>query len=292
MEWLPLTLLCAWSIATSDALVKHWFQGVSAREMTLVRFTLSGLLLTPLIVDLPLDNAPPQFWFWIAGLVPLEVIAMMLYMRAVRDYPLGMTLPYLSFTPVFAIITGWLFLGELVSLSGLGGIVFITAGAWLLNLDAVDRLHLKTLLVPLQAVFRNPGSRMMLVTAFIYSITLAGGKVAMQLLPPTPLFGAFYFSLVGLGTLLAVMISRPSAITILWKKPGPALVVAALMAVMVVTHFMALQQIEAAYMSSVKRLSLLIGIVYGAWWFREEGLSRKLPAGVLMVAGVALIVTS
>jgi drug/metabolite transporter (DMT)-like permease len=42
-------------------------------------------------------------------------------------------------------------------------------------------------------------------------------------------------------------------------------------------------------MISVKRTSLLFGIVYGALLFGEEGLRRNLLAGSLMVGGVALI---
>ena len=61
------------------------------------------------------------------------------------------------------------------------------------------------------------------------------------------------------------------------------------MAVMAYTHFLALQQVEVAYMIAVKRTSLLFGILYGALLFKETGLTRRLPAGVLMVAGVALI---
>jgi hypothetical protein len=39
----------------------------------------------------------------------------------------------------------------------------------------------------------------------------------------------------------------------------------------------------------VKRTSLLFGILYGAFVFRESGLAARLPAGALMLAGVVLI---
>ena len=61
------------------------------------------------------------------------------------------------------------------------------------------------------------------------------------------------------------------------------------MAVMAMTHFIAIAHIEVAYMVAVKRTSLLFGMLYGAWLFREPGLSRNLLAGGLMVAGVVLI---
>ena len=61
------------------------------------------------------------------------------------------------------------------------------------------------------------------------------------------------------------------------------------MAIMVITHFMAIAQIEAAYMIAAKRTSLLFGMLYGAMLFGERHLGRHLVAGALMVAGVAAI---
>jgi uncharacterized membrane protein len=58
---------------------------------------------------------------------------------------------------------------------------------------------------------------------------------------------------------------------------------------MVVAHFYAIGQVEAAYMIATKRTSLLFGILYGAWLFKEQGLSKNMAAGGLMVAGVYLI---
>ena len=62
------------------------------------------------------------------------------------------------------------------------------------------------------------------------------------------------------------------------------------MAVMVVTHFYAIEHIEVAYMIAVKRTSLLFGMLYGAWLFKETGLLKNMLAGVLMVLGVFFIV--
>lgn len=62
------------------------------------------------------------------------------------------------------------------------------------------------------------------------------------------------------------------------------------MAAMVVTHFYAIEHIEVAYMIAVKRTSLLFGMLYGAWLFRETGLVKNLVAGAMMVLGVYLIV--
>ena len=289
MDWLPLALLSAFSLASGDAATKAWLQGFSARELTLVRLGAGALVLSPLLADLPpLRTLPAPFWGWLALLVPLELAAMLIYMRAIRDHPLSLTLPYLAFTPVLTIAVAWLLLGERVSLRGAGGILLVVVGAWLLNGDRVQGRDWRSWADPLRAILWEPGSRLMLTVAAIYAITSTLGKGAMAYMPAEE-FGAFYFAVLGISVVLLFALPSPKSLLKIARRPVPVLIVGALMATMAYSHFLALQQVEVAYMIAVKRTSLLFGILYGALFFREPGLARRLPAGALMVAGVALI---
>lgn len=288
MSWLALTLICAFALASSDAAAKHWLAARSVWDSLLVRLGLAGLLLLPWLAWQPPPRLPVEFWGWMAVLIPLEIGAMLLYMRAIRDHALSLTLPYMAFTPVFILLLGYVVLGESVSSRGIAGIGLVVLGSWLLNFETVGRLRLHTLLAPFRAVARNPGSRMMLLAAFIYAFTAAGSKAAMQHVGSSG-FGALYFVVVGSASLLLVAVARPRAYRIVTEQPAASLLVAGLMALMVVTHFAAIAQVEAAYMIAVKRTSMLFGILYGALLFRERHLGRHLMAGALMVIGVALI---
>jgi drug/metabolite transporter (DMT)-like permease len=288
MDWLSLTLICALALASSDAAAKQGLAGRSAWDMVVVRLGLAGLLLVPWLLWRHPDHLTGGFWGWMAVLAPLELGAMLLYMRAIRDHALSLTLPYLAFTPVFILLTGWLLLGETVSPRGLAGIGLVVAGSWLLNFESIGRLTLRALVAPFRAILRNPGSRMMLLAAFIYAFTAAASKAAMQQVGSQG-FGALYFVVVGGFALLLTGLVRPRAFRVLTEQPGVSLLVAGLMALMVVTHFLAIAQVEAAYMIAVKRVSPLFGILYGALLFGEQHLGRHLLATGLMVAGVALI---
>lgn len=297
MDWLPLTLICAFSLATTDAMTKAWLGAYSARELALVRLGITGLLLTPWLPNLAeIWQQPAAFWWWVSALLPLEMAAMLLYMRAIRDHPLSLTLPYLAFTPVFVMLTGHLLLGEQVSGRGGLGILLVVAGAWLLNLDKDRRrpnrinpwTDWRAWVRPLGAILDHPGSRAMLLVAFLYSLTSVMGKGAMRHMPPES-FGAFYFVLLGLAALLIFALPSPRRLVTLWRRPWAVLAVAGINAFMVYTHFLALARVEVAYMIAVKRTSLLFGILYGALWFHEQGLARHLAAGGLMVAGIFLI---
>ncbi len=288
MEWLPLTLICALSLASADALTKARLSGYSLRELALIRLTFSGLLLSPLVFTQPFPTLPLAFWAWTGASVPLEILAMLLYMYAIRDHSLAGTLPYLAFTPVFVVLSGYLLLGETLSAKGILGVLLVVAGAWLLNTGETRPGRWRSWLVPFVRIFSNRGSLAMMGTAMLYAITSVSTKGAMQYMEPE-LFGPFYTLVVGLILVPLLGFHRPSTLRRIWRQPWAVLGTAALMGIMLVTHFVAITQVEVAYMIAVKRTSLLFGILYGALIFREQGLGRHLLAGGVMVAGVMVI---
>ena len=291
MDWLGLSLLCAFSLASADAVTKRYLADYTGGELLMVRFGLSGLLLAPGLWLVPLPGTlAPAFWAWLALLVPLELAAMLFYVVAIRDAPLSHTLPYLAFTPVFTTVTGWVVLGEQVSARGFAGVLLVVAGAWILNLQPLTPQHPWSWLEPFRAIGRERGARLMLATAAIYSVTAVMGKAALGHATPAS-FGPFYFAVIGAVTLLVLPLREPRGWTALRRRPGANLAVAALFAVMAITHFLAIAQIEVAYMIAVKRTSLVFGVIYGALLFGERELAKSLLASGLMVAGVGLIVT-
>lgn len=288
MEWFFISLISAFCLASADAVTKKSLANADAREIVLLRIGVPGVLLAPIALSGPLPPLAIEFWCWLMALVPLEIFATILYMRAIRDFPLWTTVPYLSFTPLFVVVTGWLVLGERVDMIGMIGVVLIASGSWLLNARASGSLQHRVF-APFRNIVRQPGSRMMLLVALIYAFTSVGGKALMEWMPAERL-GAFYFLTVGASALVLFGVTRPKTFVAMGRHPWSGLAVAILSAIMIYTHFLALERIEAAYMIAVKRSSLLFGIVYGALLFREERLRQNLLAGSLMVAGVALIV--
>lgn len=288
MDWFFLTLISAFSLATADALTKKYYPDYSGWEIVLVRFVPALVIFLPLaLLNFPTE-LPLNFWAWILILVPMEVTAMYLYMVAIRESPLALTLPYLAFTPAFNILTAYVVLGEVVSWQGAGGIFLIVAGAYLLNFDHITRRGRFDMLAPFTAIIRQKGSRYMLIASAIYSLTGVMSKAAMLYTRPE-WFGYFYMVAVGFGTILWVVIRDRNAFQVLTKGVRRYVTISIFMMVMFVTHFLAIAQIEAAYMVSVKRTSLLFGIVYGALLFKERNFKLNFVAGLIMILGVVVI---
>ena len=116
-----------------------------------------------------------SFYRAFALALPLEIIAMVFYIKALRISPLSLTLPFLSLTPVFLILVSYLIL-EKVSFRGGIGIIFLTAGSYTLNLHEMRR----GIFEPFRAITKEKGSVLMIGVALIYSITSSLGKMAIE----------------------------------------------------------------------------------------------------------------
>lgn len=284
MDWFFLALLAAFSLATADALTKKNFSKLSAYEMGITRltYTLPWLVITLFFIPWPrLDRT---FFMAFCAALPLEVLAFLCYMRAIKVSPLSLTLPFLAFTPIFIVLTGRLILGESVTPLGIAGILCIVTGAYFLNLSQART----SLLEPFKAIFREPGSVLMLLVSFIYSITSTLGKLAILHSNPY-FFGVSYYIVFALLMLSFLPLVRGARAENLLKNPMAGLMVGVFMALMVISHMLAISMVEAAYMIAIKRTSLLFGVLYGAWLFRETKITERLTGAAIMVAGVLLI---
>ncbi len=284
MDWLFLAILAAFSLATADALTKKHFSRLSAYEMGITRLTYTLPWLVIALFFIPWPSLDRTFFLAFGAALPLEVLAFLCYMRAIKISPLSLTLPFLAFTPVFIILTGRLILGETVTPFGVAGILCIVAGAYSLNLSQART----GVLEPFRAIFREPGSVLMLLVSFIYSITSTLGKLAVLHSNPY-FFGVSYYVVLTLLMLSLLPLVKNARAENLLRNPKAGLMVGAFMAMMVISHMLAISLVEAAYMIAVKRTSLLFGVLYGAWLFHETKITERLTGAVIMVAGVLLI---
>ncbi len=284
MLWFSLSLICAFTLSTADALTKYFFSHLSLDEVVLVRFLSSLPFLVPPLLFVRWPHLGSDFWLTLAVLLPLEVVAFFLYMEAIKVSPLSLTIPFLAFTPLFMVVTGFLVLGESLSLKGILGICFVVAGAYLIHFEG------GSLVQPFKSMAKEKGSLLMLAVSFIYSITSVLGKRCVLLSDPV-FFGLFYYPLVSLVGSLFIVVRRKG---INWRRvvSFKSAAVGLFQAVSILTHMIAISLVEAAYMIAVKRTTLLFSVIYGKILFKEERFPFRLAGSVLMLAGCVILYLS
>jgi len=284
--WFLYSLFSAFSVATSDALCKRammetpeseWLVGW-VRLAYAVPFLLMGLWFVPIP---PLDAT---FWIVIACMLPLELGSYVLYLRAIRTSPMSLTLPLLSFTPLFLILTSYLVLGERPTPLGLTGVLMISSGSYLLNLHEIRSGWLG----PLRSLLREPGARAMLVVALVYSVTSVLGKVGLQHSSPT-FFAIVYFVLLSLiFTPISFWRAQPAARNLV-AQPVRFVLIGFFYFSMILFHYLALESVAVPYMISVKRTSMVFSVLYGWALFHESHIRQRLLGCAVMLAGACLI---
>ncbi|MCF8030928.1 MAG: DMT family transporter [Desulfohalobiaceae bacterium] len=285
MLWIVLALATAFFNASAATLAKRGLSELQPWEMGMIPTAYAGLFCLVLLPLIEIPELDAAFW-WAWGLsLPLMVVALYFQFSAIQLSPLSLTMPYLSFTPAFVIFTGFVLLGEVLNLWGILGVLSIAAGGYVLNVELGSG---RGLLDPVKAVFREPGSWRMLVTAGIFSLTGVFGR--MGVLHSSPMFFALTM-LPALGSLFVAtgfLLGR-ARISSLWKKPRSALLAGLCVALEIICHHFSIALAKSAYMLAVKRLNTLISVIFGRFVFKERNIAVRLSGTLLMILGVAMI---
>lgn len=287
--WVAVTLISAFSLATSDAFTKKAVEDSNEYLVASFRLIFSLPLLFLLCFFVPVPELDRTFYVAFFLALPIELATVIMYVKALKLSPLSLTLPFLSLTPVFLILNAYLILGERVSTAGAVGIFLIAFGGYFLNIQELK----KGLLQPFKAITKEKGSLLMIAVAFLYSITSSLGKMAIEHSSPL-FFGITYFTALtflftpyglwmGKGEVKAFMSGR---------KHRDMIIPGIFYAVMIVAHMTALNMTKVAYMISIKRTSLLIGVLYGYLFFKETNIRERFLGALVMFAGFVMVVSA
>lgn len=280
--WLLFALLCAFFEATRVAVSKRALQRVNEHTVNwaMRAFSLPFVVIPLFFVGLPAVKA--GFWHVAIAVIPLAVLANVLYMRAIKVSPLSLTIPFLSFTPLFLLLTSPIILHEFPSALGILGIVLIVGGSYVLNIEK------GSLIGPFRAIWIQRGSLLMLIVAFIFSITSNVDKVAV--LRSSPFFWVFVFNFLMAAAFFPLMLAKSkNAFREIRANYRSLFGVGLLNGLTLLFQMIAIKMALVSYVISVKRLSVLFSVVYGFLLFREKDVKKRLAGAALMFFGVVVI---
>ena len=308
MVWLIFAWLTAFFESLSDVAGKKSLQVLDEYTVSFSARLITFVFLLPSIIIVGIPHIGNVFWpaLLIGG--SLNVVTTVLYMKALRYSDLSISVPMLTFTPLFLLVTSPLILGEFPTLLGFFGIILIVSGSYILNVKEWKQ----GFLAPFQALLREKGPRLMLIVAFIWSITSNFDKIGV--INSSPVIWIVAVNLFIVIFLLPVIIryvlnsktsaeimeekqfstpEPPLALTALIKQNRKNLVLLGLFSALTsIFQMYALTLTLVAYVVAIKRTSVVFSVVWGHYIFKEKGVKERLLGASIMVLGVVLIVLS
>ena len=305
MLWVLLAIIGAISNAAYYIIIKNYITTRDPRFLTALGFLISGVLLLTISGARGLPAIGPDYYgaVVISGL--LNIVGLTLIFRAMKFSDLSLSMPMLSFTPVFLIGTSFLLLHEVPSAAGIFGICIIVSGSYVLNISAEHEHFLD----PVRSMMQNRGSWYMLIVAFLFAASINYDKIGM--LNSDPVFGmAFTLLIISSAFFVIIAISRKIAAVSLQagavQDPAPSshprktsislmiyLIPAVLTGIFVSAECVS---INVAYtlqiapnVIAIKRLSLIFMVLYGHIFCAENEIRSRLLGSVLMVSGAVII---
>lgn len=286
MLWFVPALGTAFFSALEAAVTKRWLGHLTRCDMLACLLGWSWPFFAAYILMMGPASLAPAFWAGLTVLLPLNIVGTFVQYEAVRSAPLSLTMPLMAFTPAFMMPVGVLVLGEIPSLFGLGGILLVVAGSWVLNADSAAG---GDMLAPFRAILREHGSRMALLASFIWAFGAVLSKTLA--LSGDPLYaGAMFFCIHNAVLVLGLFLSGRSSPRVLLRHPVSGLVSGLMLVAHIACHYTAITMVAAAYMIAIKRLNGIISVGIGGMFFGDAGLRMRLAGAGIMAAGAAVIV--
>ncbi len=242
----------------------------------------------------------PGFLFAALATTFLNILGTTFTFRALSSSDISLAIPMLSFTPLFLVGTAALLLGEIPSPIGAFGILVIVTGSYVLN-TAVEHKRLSD---PFRAMISHPGVMAMLGVAFLYSISINFDK--MVALNTNAVFGpGIVFLMLGISFgIIAVLTDHgllPAALrphcpaegrdapATPWYLIGAGVMTAILITIEAVCINTAYLIQIVPYVIAIKRLSIILVVLYGTIIFQEKEILCRVSGAGMMVFGAVLI---
>lgn len=246
-------------------------------------FALPVLSILVFITGIP--EISNDFWIALVSSVPLNVIATVLYMKALKHSDISIVSPIKAMSPMLLLVTSPIMIGEYASPMGAIGVIVITVGVYSLKLSSAST---DNILMPLQKLSEEKGAKYALLVMIIYSITSNIDKIGVS--SSSPLFWTLSTHLcISALLLLLVYIKVDNGFTQVRTNSKKLLPLGTLSGLGVAAQMAALTYTLVVYVIAIKRTALLWNIIGGNVLLGETNLRERLFGGLLIITGVIII---
>jgi uncharacterized membrane protein len=285
MTWLFFAFLTAFFESLKDVGSKFSLKNVNEYVLTWALFAFSLILLLPLLFFIEIPQLNQEFFLALISGGFINLIAFILYTKAINVADLSVTVPLVSSTPLFLLVTSPFIVNEYPTFSDVIGILFIVIGAYFLNFKRQE----KNYLAPLQSLLTNRGSQYMLGVAFLWSFSANIDKVGVQ--NSSTIFWAIAnYAFVAL-IMFPVAFHKAKSLFIPQLKHNflTLLPVGLTQGLVVIFQMKAIEIALVSQVISVKRMSTLLSVFWGYFLFRESNIKSRAVGAFIMILGVIIV---
>lgn len=284
MTWLVFALLTAFFESMKDLFSKIGLGQIDEYMIAwaIPAFALPVLLPALFVLEWP-EIGPDLAWAVPASGL-LNTLAIVLYMKAIKLSDLSLTVPLVTFTPLFLLITSPLMLGEFPKMIGLAGVILIVGGSYMLNI----RQYRKGFIAPIKALLHEPGPKLMLCVAVIWSISANIDKIGVQ--NSSPVFWSVFLTIfLSISLLVPVLIWSTRPFSSLRSRMGRLIPIGLFNALTLISQMTAINMTLVAYVIAIKRMSTMLSVIWGHTLLGEKGFQERLLGVIIMLGGVVLV---
>ncbi len=284
MGWFVFSVLTAFCESLKDVFSK---KGLNRIDEYVVAWSLNffaAIFLLPILIFIEIPALPNKYWIALLVSGGLNSITTVLYMKAIKYSDISITVPMVAFTPLFLLMTSPLLVGEFPNLFGLIGVLLIVTGSYVLHFDQKK----KSYFAPFRVLLKEKGPQLMLIVAFIWSITSNFDKIGIQ--NSSPLFWSISSTLFVSFILFPIMVYKSKArIRQIPFDLKTLIPIGISFSLTTVFQMMAISMTLVAYVISIKRTNTIISVLFGYFIFNEKGVRERLIGASIMILGVLLI---
>lgn len=219
-------------------------------------------------------------------LIFLGLFSALLFLKAIQQSDLSLTIPLLSFSPMFSSIFSFFFLNEQLSKIQYFGVFLIIFGALILY---SKKITLEEFLKSFKIILKNSSAKLMIIVSIIWSLTPVLDKLCLE--HSSVNFHGLIQSL-GMIILLIFLFKKDKVQTVNTKKNWRLILLTVFVgSTATILQFYAILTNYVPIMESIKRsVGQLSSVFLGRIFFNEKINKPKVIGVIVLSVGVYFIV--
>ena len=284
--FLALVIGILWSLF--DFIRKQSLKYFNENEVLTVVILSQTILFSVLLLfsDFTIDSN--YYYIYYIPLITLGLLAFYLFLKVLKNSEISLTIPLLSFTPLFSSLYAFFILNETLSHMNYIGILIIVLGSLLLYSKTFS---LKDIFASPIALYKNHNAKLMLLVALIWSLTPVLDKKCLQY---TDVYLHGYFQSIGWIIIIPYFfLNKKISLSNLTNRNTKHLIagIAIIGSVVSLTQLIALTYNMVPILESFKRsIGIILSLVFGYYFFKEKVNFKKTISVTIIVSGLYLLI--